>query len=288
MNLPWAGIPIHPQIVGHDYGCSVATSSEEFTLTADSASATIDTSHGGRLASLVVDSHELLVTMPIEHRAGDPFGWGAYPMVPWAGRVARGQFAFQGDQHQMPINMGDHSLHGTGFTAGWRRVGSDAVSLTLEDPWPFGGTVSQTFELTASFFRCRMTVTAQQAMPVMIGWHPWFVRQLDGQEATLSFGEARMYERGQDGIPTGQLIDVPDGPWDDCFTDLTERPRIDWGDTLSIELQSSCDHWVLYTEPDHALCVEPQSGPPNQFNTEPDTIGPKSTFEAWYSISWSI
>lgn len=261
---------------------------DEFTLTADGVSATVDATHGGRLASLIVDDHELLVTAPPEERAGDPFGWGAYPMVPWAGRVAKGRFSYQQQDYQLPVNLGDHSLHGIGFTTPWRRVGSDAVAFDFSEPWPFAGAVSQTFELTDTFFRCRMTVTAEQSMPILVGWHPWFVRHLDdGAEAALDFGGARMYERDAGGIPTGRLIDVPEGPWDDCFTDLTSKPAISWGDAITIQLESSCNHWVIYTEPDHALCVEPQSGPPNEFNTDQArTVKPGQTFEAWYSISW--
>ncbi len=265
---------------------SVSNACEELTLTADGATAIVDLTHGGRLASLTVAGHELLVTKAVEHRADDPFGWGAYPMVPWAGRVADGRFSFHGQEHQLPLNMGDHSLHGTGFTQPWRQVGSDAAIFDLAAPWPFSGTVSQTFELTANFFRCYMTVAAEQAMPAMIGWHPWFVRELEGHSADLQFGEAKMFERDGRGIPTGQLIDVPPGPWDDCFTELTSHPQITWGDLLSIELRSSCQHWVIYTEPEHALCVEPQTGPPNQFNLAPATVAPKSTMEAWYSVSW--
>ena len=31
-------------------------------------------------------------------------------------------------------------------------------------------------------------------------------------------------------------------------------------------MSSSCDHWVVYDEPEHAVCIEPQSGPPDAFN----------------------
>ncbi len=279
---------MHPRSDRHDYGGHVDDSLEEFTLAADGADATIDVANGGRLASLRVGESELLVTAQPEHRAGDPFGWGAYPMVPWAGRIAEGRFSFDGSEYQMPINMGEHSLHGTGFTSQWHRVGSDAIALTFDDPWPFLGSVSQTFELTDRFFRCRMTITAEEVMPAMAGWHPWFVRELDGHEASLSFGEAKMYKRDAAGIPTGELVGVPDGPWDDCFTQLSENPRIRWGDHLAVELQSSCDHWVIYTEPDHALCVEPQSGPPNQFNTKPELATPNASLEIWYLITWAV
>jgi aldose 1-epimerase len=44
-------------------------------------------------------------------------------------------------------------------------------------------------------------------------------------------------------------------------------PKLVWPDgDVTLEVSSSCDHWVVYTEPPHAVCVEPQSGPPDAFN----------------------
>ena len=37
-------------------------------------------------------------------------------------------------------------------------------------------------------------------------------------------------------------------------------------------LASSADHWVVYDEPSHALCVEPQTGPPNDVNDDPQVL----------------
>jgi aldose 1-epimerase len=31
-------------------------------------------------------------------------------------------------------------------------------------------------------------------------------------------------------------------------------------------MTSTCDHVVLYDEPRHAICVEPQTGPPDALN----------------------
>ena len=52
----------------------------------------------------------------------------------------------------------------------------------------------------------------RRAMPAEIGWHPWFVKP-----EPLSFRPASMYARDDEGIPSGELVPPPPGPWDDCF-----------------------------------------------------------------------
>ena len=94
-----------------------------------------------------------------------------------------------------------------------------------------------------------------------------------------------MYERGDDGIPTGRLVDVPDGPWDDCFTGLAHDPELRWGD-LVVRLASSADHWVVYDQPQHAICVEPQTGPPNALNADPTIIDAGETLTTFFTIAW--
>ena len=46
--------------------------------------------------------------------------WGSYPMVPWAGRVRDGRFDFQGNSYELPLNLGEHAIHGVGFGLPWR------------------------------------------------------------------------------------------------------------------------------------------------------------------------
>ena len=48
-------------------------------------------------------------------------------------------------------------------------------------------------------------------------------------------------------------------------------------DTRS-NIDASCDHWVVYSEPADSICVEPQSEPPDFVNlrAEPTTAGPGS------------
>jgi len=52
--------------------------------------------------------------------------------------------------------------------------------------------------------------------------------------------------------------------WDDPFVGVTAPPQIAWGDALTLTLTAgpAVTHWMVY-DPDDALCVEPQAGPPD-------------------------
>jgi aldose 1-epimerase len=126
-----------------------------------------------------------------------------------------------------------------------------------------------------------LSLTAgEHAMPVALGWHPWF-RKPD----RLEFAPKRMYQRDAEGIATGALIDPPSPPWDDCF--LNDQPLVLHRAGQRVRLTSSCDHWVIYDETAHATCIEPQSGPPDAFNLMPaQQLAPGKTLSAWYALEW--
>jgi galactose mutarotase-like enzyme len=83
-----------------------------------------------------------------------------------------------------------------------------------------------------------------------------------------------MLVRDAEGMPTGERRTPTPGPWDDAFTGVAEDPTITWPGRLRLTISSSCSWWVVYTEPQHALCVEPQSGPPDALNTGADLVRP--------------
>lgn len=261
-------------------------------LNHDSTSAVVDLDHGGRLASLIVDGHELLVTRSESPTPDDLLSWGAYPMVPWAGRVDRGRFRFRDKDHQLPINLAPHAIHGTGFAAQWRLVDDSTIGYRFDQPWPFAGTVVQSFTLAPDFLETTMTVTAEDSMPLLVGWHPWFRRRLiasngTGTDAVVDFGSPSMYELDQRAIPTGRLVSCPPGPWDNCFTGLDRDPRLRWPGLLEVTLSSSSDHWVVFDERPYAICVEPQSGAPNEFNRHPTVLESGQSVSVWYRMAWS-
>ncbi len=97
-----------------------------------------------------------------------------------------------------------------------------------------------------------------------------------------------MYRRDADGIPTGEVIAPPPGPWDDCFSDLASDPVITWPGALRLTLRSTATRWVVYDEPEHALCVEPLTGPPDALNIEPAIVAPGRPLVALASLRWQL
>jgi hypothetical protein len=85
-------------------------------------------------------------------------------------------------------------------------------------------------------------------------------------DVVLHFEAARMYVRGTDGLPTGEVGPPTPRPWDDAFAGVDPSPRLTWPGVLGFELSSSAGYWVVFDERDDALCVEPQTAPPDAVN----------------------
>jgi galactose mutarotase-like enzyme len=254
---------------------------EHLELESTTARATVDPRAGGRLSSFAIHGRELLVA-----ETHDPLAWGCYPMVPFAGRIRHGRVGFDGRDAQLPLNAPPHAMHGYGFLSEWQQTGPAEIGWAFGDPWPWTGSATQTFTLTDSSLRLDMTIDAIDTQPISAGWHPWFRRTLDdGAEVELEAAAPVMYELDDEAIPTGRLVPPPPGPWDNCFTELTRLPRLRWGD-LEVRLSSSADHWVIFNEPAHALCVEPQTGPPNDVNFAPLIIPADTSLTLSFTIDW--
>ena len=96
-----------------------------------------------------------------------------------------------------------------------------------------------------------------------------------------------MWLRGHDGIPTGDLVTPPPpGPWDDCMTDLKESPLLHWDGALELTIETSCDDLVVFDLPTHAICVEPQTGPPDALRLTPVLVEPGWPLVAEAAFSW--
>lgn len=272
---------------------------------------------------LLVTAHDVGATDEIGTGA-DPMAWGSFPMAPWAGRIRHGRFTHDGRPHQLPLDLPPHAIHGTTYRRPWSvtRVHTepDAADVTLEivlgsdgagpgdgatrrggdgatpgtgdgatpgtgggDGWPFGGRVVQQFRLGPGGLRCRMTVHAgTTSMPAELGWHPWFVKP-----DHVWFEPRAMYRRDDEGIAVDRTVDPADvsGPYDDCF--INDRPVVLVVGDVAVTVTSDADHWVLYDEPDHSTCVEPQSGPPDAFNLRPRVLRPGEHLERTMMWAWS-
>jgi aldose 1-epimerase len=266
------------------------SSRASIVLTSGSAKVVVEPQFGGRLSSFTVGDIELLWQpdgdMP---GASHPFGWGSFVMVPYAGRIRRGQLVFRSETHRLPITMDPHAIHGTVFDAQWtvNSVGSGrsdgtggaapeaarcVLSCDLGPDWPFRGTAHQEIQLAAGSsdgtgtLSQRMWVEAAEDMPVTFGWHPWFPRNLQGASGPLRWAFDRsgvqMFHRDSDGIATSVMESVPPGPWDDCFEGVG-TVTVSWPDLITLSVDHDCPVVVLFDGLDHAVCVEPQTGPPD-------------------------
>jgi len=260
-------------------------------LTAGRARVVVDAAGGGRIDRLTVDGLELLVPPEVNDH-----NHGAFPMAPWAGRVRAGRFEFEGVMHQLPLNKPPHAIHGTVRDQRWTVDRSDAISVTLSvalsDPWPFMGRVVQQLVLAPDSLALTMEVHAEQRMPASCGWHPWWSRNLEpadapGLEVELHADE--MYARDDAGIPTGALVPIVGPPWDDCFTALgLPAAVVHWPGVASVAIETDCDCMVVFTEPEHAVCVEPQSGPPDELNLAQHVVTPDAPLVVHTTWRWSL
>ena len=238
----------------------------------------LDPSNGGRIVSLTVDGLRLLRT-PEDERGGTH--WGSFVMAPWAGRTRHGRFTFAGAEHQLEIDSGDHSIHGTVRRRPWTVEAADQrrVHMTCEfgPGWPFAGRAEQVIGVYADRVELELSLHATNGpMPAVGGWHPWWQRQLArGGPAELDLPAASMYVRDAEGIAVPEKRSPPPpGPWDDCFTDLSGPPVVRWPGALTVAVESDCPCVVVYDETADAICVEPQSGPPDALNHGPAVAEP--------------
>lgn len=247
-------------------------------LRADDVRLVLDPGNGGRIVSLTVDELRLLRTP--EDEPGSTH-WGSFVMAPWAGRTRRGRFAFDGIEHQLEINAGEHSIHGTVRDRPWTVEEGDARRVRLRcefgPKWPFPGWAEQIVAVHEDRVELELSMHAADVpTPVVGGWHPWWQRQLArGAPAELELPAGSMHVRDAEGIALPETVSPPPpGPWDDCFTDLSGPPVLRWPGAMELAIESDCPCVVVYDEPAESICVEPQSGPPDALHHGADLAEP--------------
>jgi aldose 1-epimerase len=220
---------------------------------------------------------------------GGGLGWGCYPMVPWAGRVRHGRFHFAGEEHHLPIDLAPpHAIHGLAHRTPWEVTGPASLAADLNGRWAFGGVARQNLALSPTSLRLTLSLTAGDVpTPYLLGYHPCFRRRLAaGEPVELDFAPESMWRRDAEGIPTGELVAPTPRPWDDCFSGVTAPPVLTWPGALRVELRATTETWVVFDEPDDIICIEPQTGAPDEFNRAAKVLEPGATASLDLTISW--
>ena len=230
-----------------------------------------DLALGGRATSWTVQGDDGRVLELLTRHSDADIDHGMYVMAPWAGRI-RGNAV---GAHLLAANFGPWAIHGT---VPWRPVevsARSAASITFEQEltgWPYGGAVQMSWTLADGALETTIRVRSRgPAFPATVGWHPWLPRELAGAAAVVELPATEQLVRGDDALPTGDRTSfgAQYGTYDDAFVVPEQRASIDWPGVSRLEVRSSAPWFVLFDQLPDALCIEPQSGPPDGLRSTP-------------------
>ena len=255
--------------------------------------ATLDAPTGGAIAALTWRG--IAVLRPVrDPRLAAQHGRAvaAYPLIPYANRVAQARFSLDGATFQLARNFGDHphSLHGNAWMRRWSVAAADAreVRLTLShrpphDPaseWPFAYDAEQVFSLMEDRLTVVMSMrnVDNRRFPAGLGLHPYVARSA---QTILGFNADTIWLPGPDSLPVSPAAvpledafdparPIGDMVLDACFSGWdghTEIVMPEHAMTLHIEAGTPMDHFQVYTPQGQDYCgLEPVSNMPDAIN----------------------
>lgn len=233
----------------------------------------VDAAVGGRIARWEAGGLSLLAAHglhPVEH--------GMYPMAPWAGRLRENTVTTDSGAVVLPVTYDAWAMHGLVLAGPLEvvehRQAADVATLLLRrsdfPDWPWPMTVELRYLLEgATLTTAIMVIAGENAFPAVVGWHPWFRRDLGvGGRLAWTADAREMAVRGADYLPTGERVPFSTayGPFDDALVVPDGRVLLTWAGALALDVQSDGRWFVVYDQLPMATCIEPQSGPPNGVN----------------------
>lgn len=241
-------------------------------LTAGDATASVHPGAGGRLGQLTIAGIAQL--RGPEHADGGWAQWGSYPLVPWSNRIPDGVLTTPAGTFTLPINWpaDPSAIHGLGADVAWDVDDADersvAQSVRLVDG-PYDVTGFQTVELSADHLDHRLAVTneADVAVPVGLGFHPWFA------VAPIQVPADSCWP-GDTPLPDGPPLPVdvsndlrvlrPAPVMDRCYTHLTDN--LATVGELTLSWRGPVTQVVVFSGDPDWVCVEPVTMANDGFN----------------------
>lgn len=266
-------------------------------MTAGDLHVVIDEATGGAIVSFTAG--EFAVLRPVADfrlEAEHGHAVGAYPLIPYANRVAQARFSFGGEDFRLGLNFAGHphSLHGNAWMQGWAVAAASArrvhIALDYVAPadgasgdggavtqWPFSYRAEQVFSLDAGGLTVAMSIRNLdgRAFPAGIGLHPYVARDAG---TLLRFYARDVWRNGSDDLPAdeqpvaghwdfAQGRTIGDGRIDECYAGWDGRAQVVWPSRalrLTLTAAPPLGHLQLYTPPGHGYFgLEPVSHMPD-------------------------
>lgn len=221
---------------------------------------------------------------------GEPQGMASFPLIPFASRIRKGRFHFEGRAHRVrPDAHGErHALHGFAWRRAWSvEAHADGLArLSFEsdgEGWPAAFRAVQEFKLSGEGLTQTLSVEnrGRRRMPLGVGLHPYLPRP----SGTLLKTQVReMCEVDAELLPTGRWVrpavrarlrrgaDVDGLTLDNSFAGWGRRAEVIWPDERRLVIQAEPPLAMLAIfAPRGApyFCVEPVSNAPDWINSAP-------------------
>ena len=243
---------------------------------------------GGSVARMSHAGREVLRPLSAESEGKhDVLGVACFPMVPYANRIDRNGFVFDGLEHRFEPNLPPYPFneHGSGWTSAWAVAETEPSRALLrldrcapDEPYSFRA--AQEFVLSPDTLTIRMEVenTGSKRMPFGFGQHPWFPRDAD---VSLCFEATHFWLEGPGGSATDRITLPPElsfahmrplpASWrNNCYSGWRGVADIHYprrGLTVTLEADPVFGHLMLYADPElDVFCLEPQTHASCAFN----------------------
>lgn len=227
-----------------------------------------------------------------------PLEAASFHMLPYSNRIRDGLFNFQGQTIQLE-NAQAHAIHGALRDLPWKVTASDSSSLicqfdstehpSVNWPWAIAATIEHRIQGDLLTSKITLTNKDKTAMPAGFGWHPYFVRTINGSDATLTLPVSGIFpDATGDCLPDGPPVPLPqthdfrnpkaldaNQRIDCCLSGLKGSCVLDWqqgGVKLIVQASDICEYLVLFNPDMPHFAVEPITNANDAFNLTTQSI----------------
>jgi aldose 1-epimerase len=223
---------------------------------------------------------------------------GIAVLIPYAGRIRRGEYRFEGRAYALPVGKDGHAIHGFAKGARWKVLERRADSVRLTSrlksagyPGVVEATIRYSIARRGFSTDCSVRNVGMTDCPLVVGFHPYFL----GKGWRISTARTAQRYRLRDGyFPTGETEPYPfegvgsRSKLDDCFR-VAGEVRLATGGRRLVIARRRMPFLVVYDgryAEGRSVAIEPYTGLPDAYNNGIGlgVIKPGQSFSCGYSF----